>query len=133
MADRFTYDVTVQYRDLDPNNHVNNAVYASYLEEARIAYHSTILERTPDEYSLVLANLEIDFERPVHHAETVTVTVETVDLGTSSWSTEYELFVDETRMATAAATVVHVDPGAGTPRAIPDDVRRAIVDFEDLD
>ena len=30
-----TYDITVRYFDIDANNHVNNSVYFTYMEEAR--------------------------------------------------------------------------------------------------
>ena len=31
----FTYNIPVRYFDLDTNNHVNNSVYFTYMEEAR--------------------------------------------------------------------------------------------------
>lgn len=132
MTAQFSHEMPVRYRDLDPNNHVNNAVYASYFEEARIAYHQAVLDREPEEYSLVLAGLEIDFEREVRHGETIRTTVETVAMGTSSWTTEYELFVDGERGASGSATTVHVDPERREPAPIPEDIRTAIEDYEGL-
>ncbi len=32
---KFIYDITVRFFDLDANNHVNNSVYFTYMEEAR--------------------------------------------------------------------------------------------------
>ena len=34
----FTHPIEVRFRDLDALGHVNNAVYLTYLESARIAY-----------------------------------------------------------------------------------------------
>ena len=35
---RFDVELAVRYRDLDTLGHVNNAVYATYLEQARTRY-----------------------------------------------------------------------------------------------
>ena len=57
----------IRYRDLDTLNHVNNALFSTYYEEARIKLIREVpplhkqLERG---YSFVLANLQIDFIKP---------------------------------------------------------------------
>jgi hypothetical protein len=38
-------DVRILYRDRDPLKHVNNAVYVTYLEEARAAFHESVVGR----------------------------------------------------------------------------------------
>ncbi|MDX1638490.1 MAG: thioesterase family protein [Balneolaceae bacterium] len=57
----------IRYRDLDPLNHVNNAIFSTYYEEARIKLISeipTFLEQMNRGFSFVLASLRIDFIRP---------------------------------------------------------------------
>ena len=39
----FTAPITVMFRDLDALGHVNNAVYLSYFEQARIGYGLRLL------------------------------------------------------------------------------------------
>ena len=43
---RFTHAVEVRFRDLDALGHVNNAVYLTYLESARMAWYLHLTRRT---------------------------------------------------------------------------------------
>jgi len=38
-------DVRILYRDRDPLKHANNAVYVTYLEEERAAFHESVVGR----------------------------------------------------------------------------------------
>jgi len=40
---RYSLGIDVRYRDLDPVGHVNNAVYATYLEHTRTNYYADVL------------------------------------------------------------------------------------------
>lgn len=133
MSDRYTVDVHVRYQDLDTMNHVNNAVYATYLEEARAAYARDVLELRVEEYNFVLATLEISFERPVTMADSVTAAVETTALGETSATMAYELLVEQETVATGETTLVFVDPDTKQPAPIPTPIRERIVAFEDLE
>ena len=58
----FVHRETVRFRDLDSLGHVNNAVFLTYLEEARIAYLAPLgAEAT----NMILARVEIDFRAPL--------------------------------------------------------------------
>ena len=51
--EQFTYyhPITVRYSDLDPQGHVNNAVYLTYVEIARLGYYeATGIWRGADRY-----------------------------------------------------------------------------------
>jgi acyl-CoA thioester hydrolase len=130
MSEDFTVDVPVRYRDLDTLKHVNNAVYATYLEEARVAYLEAVLDIGVDEYDFVLANLELSFERPVTMDDALTVAVETTTVGETSVTLEYDLRVEDGTVATGETTLVFVDPEEKRPAPIPDDVRRRILEHE---
>ena len=76
----------VRWRDLDAFNHVNNAMYLRYLEEARLRWLMTLDGPWMDEsVAPVVASALVNFKRPIAWPEDVTV----------------ELFVD--RSATAAS------------------------------
>ena len=38
----FVHEERVRFRDLDPMGHVNNAVFLTYLEQARVAFFSAM-------------------------------------------------------------------------------------------
>lgn len=133
MSEEFTHDVPVRFRDLDPMNHVNHAVYATYLETARTTYLDEVLGLAFEDLSFVIANLEIDYVRPIlaDHEPTVALRVER--LGSSSIITSYEIRVDDEVAATAETTMVHVDPDAGSSAPLPDEARDAIREYHGLE
>jgi acyl-CoA thioester hydrolase len=131
----FSHETTlpVRYRDLDPWGHVNNAVYVTYLEHARVGYLDEVLDAELEDIDMVVANLEIDYKRSVTLGEEVTVAIRVPDLGTSSYRMEYEVRVDDAVAATAETTQVVVDAETGKPTAISDERREKIAAFEGLD
>lgn len=124
--------IDVRFRDLDTMGHVNNAVYATYLERGRVQYIEDVIGESLPDISGVVADLHIDFEEPIEYGQTVTVAVRAGDLGTSSVSLEYEVRADGDLAATAETRVVVVDPDTGDPAPVPDVWRERIRDHEDL-
>jgi len=126
--DEFSYEVemSVRFRDIDAIGHVNNAVYATYLEQARIEYIEDVLETPVAESGVVIANLELDYERPIELGSDVTVALGVPDVGRSSIPMEYEVRADGTVAATASTVMVAVDRDAGTARALPEEWRERI-------
>lgn len=62
--------IPVRFRDLDPLNHVNNAIFNTYYEEARIDFIQEVnrlADQLKNGYSFVLANIEIAFINPVEY------------------------------------------------------------------
>lgn len=58
----------VRFRDLDTLNHVNNAIFNTYYEEARISFIQIVPElakQMQEEYSFVLAEISISYIKPV--------------------------------------------------------------------
>lgn len=127
----FETELSVRFRDLDPMGHVNNAVYVSYLEQARTHYIEDVLQRPTTELDIVVVNLEIDYIRSVEFKETVSVAMRTTDIGTSSITMEYEVRVEDEVAAIASSVIVVLDD-SGSPRQISDDIREKITEFEDL-
>jgi acyl-CoA thioester hydrolase len=125
----YVTEVDVRFRDLDLMGHVNNAVYASYLEEARVAYYDDVIGVGVRELGFVLARLEIDYERPVRHGDEVRVGLRTADLGERSMETEYLIEADGDTAATAESVQVAVDED-GSPTKVPDGWRESIREFE---
>ncbi|MDZ7730023.1 MAG: thioesterase family protein [Natrialbaceae archaeon] len=133
MSDeRVSTAVQIRFRDLDSLSHVNNAVYTTYLEEARIAYNKEVLDLTPGEYTFVIANVEISFTRPIEYGEEVEIFIEAVAIGETSWTSEYEVYGDGELAATGESTRVVLDPETMEPTRVPDDIRNAITEFEGL-
>lgn len=126
----FTVDVDVRFRDIDAMGHVNNAVYATYMEEARTAYFDAVLDATLSDVRSVLANLELEFRRPIELGDEVTVAARVPELGRSSIPMEYEMRVDGEVAAKGEAVQVVVDEESKSSAPIPDEWREQIREFE---
>jgi len=119
----YTTDLEVRFRDLDPMQHVNNAIYATYLEQARARFSEDVLGTPLADLDTVLARIEISFERPIDGVGTVRVELDVGDLGRSSIPIEYELFSAGERVATARTVQVYFDRETGESEPIPAELR----------
>lgn len=126
-------DIDVRFRDCDPMNHVNNAVYATYLEVGRQAYWSRFL--SPRDYRqvpFIMARVEIDYRSPLHTGETCRVYLRTAWIGNRSFGTEYELREREGGRVVARARSVQVtyDYTEEAVLPVPDQLRRGLEQVE---
>ena len=120
-------DIQVRFRDIDSMDHVNNAVYATYLEQARAAFYDKVFGEPLTDVDSVLATLTIDYRAPIELGDRVTVSVAVTELGRSTIPMEYEITLEDGTVAATAETVqVAFDREEGTSRPIPEAWRRAI-------
>lgn len=128
--DAFTTTVDVRFRDLDTMGHVNNALYATYLEEARSAYYRDVIGESLPDVDTVLAHLSIDFRAPIELQDAATVVLEIPELGESSIPMDYEIRTGDAVAATAETVQVVWDREAGGSKPIPQAWRNRIDSFE---
>ena len=125
----FSHRLEVRFRDCDPLGHVNNAVYLTYLEQARFNHWRSLWGfGTPQLPAgmpgVILARVECDYKRPATYGETLEIRLTVAEIGRSSFRYEYEIVDSEGRTVVVAKTVqVMYDYTAGKPVPIPDDIR----------
>lgn len=122
----YTIEIHVRFRDFDPMQHVNNAVYVSYLEQARAEFYDEVVGVALAEIDTVLAQLEVSYERAIDDVGSVTVALAVGDLGESSIPMEYEIRSGDRRYASARTVQVFFDPETGESRPIPDRYRERL-------
>ncbi|MFB6171567.1 MAG: acyl-CoA thioesterase [Haloarculaceae archaeon] len=127
---RYVTEVPVRFRDIDPMDHVNNAIYVTYVEQARAEYYEDVIGLTLGEADTVLAHLEVDYADPIELGDVVEVRMRTDELGQSSIPMTYELRVGGAVVATAETVQVTFDRETGEAVPIPDDWRERIAAFE---
>jgi len=120
----FVHRETVRFSDLDGMGHVNNAVYSTYLEQARLAWFGTDNEMPLTD--VILARTEIDFRSPLAFGETVEIGVRPSRLGTKSFELEHELRVDGRVVAEAKSVLVGYDYDRAQSAPIPERWRRRL-------
>ncbi|MBS0213272.1 MAG: acyl-CoA thioesterase [Proteobacteria bacterium] len=78
-------ELAVRWRDLDAFNHVNNALYLRYLEEARLRWLLTLDGPWMDAHiAPVVAQALVNFKRPIGWPEDVAVELFADRVGNSS-------------------------------------------------
>ena len=119
--------IEIRWRDLDGLGHVNNAVYATYLEECRDEWAVRVLG-AEDPWEWVMARVAIDFREEVTQAdEAVVVSVGLIRVGTSSLTLrEAVRKLDGTLAAEAEAVIVARDRETGRSRPLTDIERAAL-------
>ena len=113
----FVHRETVRFRDLDSLAHMNNAVYATFLEQARIAFLS---QHDAHVENMILARLEIDFRSPAELGETIEIEVNPTRIGTKSFDLEYVMRAGERVVAEAKTVLVAYDYDRAESVEIPE-------------
>jgi acyl-CoA thioester hydrolase len=120
----FVHRENVRFRDLDGMGHVNNAVFSTYLEQARLGWFGEADELPLSD--VILARTEIDFRSPLQLGDVVEIGVRAARLGTKSFELEYELRAGRRLVAEAKSVLVGYDYERGESAAIPDRWRRRL-------
>ena len=120
-------DLEVRFRDCDPMGHVNNAVYATYLEVGRQAYW----QRFPGGLDFrnapfIVVHLEIDFRSPATVGEILRVSLRIPWISRRSFGMEYEIRSAESGRVVAEARSVQAcyDYTAQAVVEVPEHLRR---------
>ena len=123
----FEKRIEIRWRDVDAYQHVNNAVYATYLEECRDEWTETVLGADGDLWGFVLARVAIDFRRELTlEDKAVVVTCRAVRVGNSSVTTREEIRTPDGELsAEAEAVLVARDADAGRSRPLTEREREA--------
>jgi acyl-CoA thioester hydrolase len=123
----FVHEERVRFRDLDPMGHVNNAVFLTYLEQARVAFFSEMGAATGlEDMNMIVARVEIDFKAPVRLGQEVEVSVRASRFGTKSFDLEYELRVEGEVVAVAKSVQVAYDYKRREPVPVPAEWREKL-------
>ena len=123
---RHRLNVQLRFRDTDMFGHVNNAVYATWAEIARIDFMRGL---EPPSGDLILARIEIDFLRQIRFGQAVVVDSGVARIGRSSVTLNQVVRVDGQVAADIGSVVVLYDYEAQSPRRIPEAYRAALEPF----
>ena len=102
--------------------HVNNAVYLTWIENARIEFLRSLgAFDSPytGEMTMILARVEVDFRAPLGFGDEVEVDVRPDRIGTKSFDLAYELRSDGRVVAEARTVLVTYDYEHATPIEVP--------------
>jgi acyl-CoA thioester hydrolase len=121
----FPYRITdnVRYADLDPNHHVNNAVYASYFETGRV---TLVKDRSrglmPPGLSWMMVRLDMHFRAQLHWPGTIEMGLGLVKFGRTSVTFDQVVFSEGKCVASAHSVSVLIDAETHKPMSLTADI-----------
>ena len=87
------YEFKTRWKDIDSFGHVNNAVFLTYIEDARIMYFKR-WNVTEKKRSLIVASIKIDYLRQIKHPSDLIVGQKISRIGNSSFDIQSVIFLD---------------------------------------
>ncbi len=134
---RFYHPITVRYGDLDPQGHVNNARYLTFMEQTRIAYVKHLGLWDGGSFltlGMIMADAHVTFRAPIMWGQPVRVGMRIARLGTKSMDSYYLIEDSETGqiLADGSSVLVTFDYYTSSTIPIPDEWREIIEEFEGL-
>jgi acyl-CoA thioester hydrolase len=129
---RYVHTQEVAFRDLDAFGHVNNGVYLTYIENARIGYARDVIGiESLDGLLMIVAGVKIDFRSRANLGDTLEIGARTTRVGTKSFELEHEIRARDGRLvADAQTTLVAFDYDADQTMPIPPEWRERIETYE---
>jgi acyl-CoA thioester hydrolase len=133
----FYHLIEVRYGDLDPQGHVNNAKFLTYMEQARVFYLKQLKLWEGGSFldiGIILADVQITFRKAIQFGDPIRIGVRVSKVGIKSMTSEYciEDVRDESIFATGSSVLVAYDYHNRRSVPIPEEWRKAILTFEGL-
>ena len=118
------YELKTRWKDIDSFGHVNNAVFLTYIEDARITffYRWNIIEMKK---SLIVASIKIDYLQQIDHPSDLIIGQKISRIGNSSFDIQSTIFIkdDPKPAAKAVVTCVCFDYEQNKPVPVYDEIK----------
>ena len=116
----------VRFADLDPNQHVNNAVYATYFETGRV---TLMKDRSyglmPDGVTWIMVKLDMHFRAELRWPGTIELGLGVVKFGRTSVTFDQVVFSGGQCVASARSVSVLLDEATRKPTALTVDILKS--------
>jgi len=121
----FPYRITdnVRFADLDPNQHVNNAVYASYFETGRV---TLVKDRArglmPPGFAWIMVRLDMHFRAELRWPGTIEMGLGLVKFGRTSVTFDQVVFSQDRCVASARSVSVLIEEATRKPTPLTTEI-----------
>ena len=122
----FPYRLTdnVRFADRDPNQHVNNAVYATYFETGRV---TLMKDRTnglmPEGVTWIMVRLDMHFRAELRWPGTIEMGLGLVKFGRTSVTFDQVVFSEGKCVASAQSYSVLLDEATRKPKVLTPEIK----------
>lgn len=120
--------IQVRFSDLDVLGHVNNSVYLSYFEQARIHYFGQMLGQNWDwiENGVLLVKNTVEYHLPILLNDIPQVKITTEKIGRKSFVLSYQIYVGDILKTTGESTLVCFNSKEQKSQEIPVELRSVL-------
>ena len=120
----FHHNIQTRWKDMDSFGHINNAVYLTYIEDAR----TTLFKRwnlNRQNNSVIVASLKIDYFTQIKHPSKLIIGSKISRIGNSSFDIQSAIFIDGLKKPAALSLVICVcyDYENGQSVTVYDEIR----------
>jgi acyl-CoA thioester hydrolase len=124
--------IQVRFSDLDVLGHVNNNIYFSYFELARVHYFRELLGVDWDwrQHGIVLVKNEAEYIKSVLISHTPEVRIITENIGTKSFTLGYELTVNGEVFVKGRSVQVCYNAETQQTIAVPEEMKSALMELQ---
>ncbi len=120
--------IHVRLTDLDILGHVNNAIYLTYFEIARMHYFSALVGDHWNwmEEGVVLVKNEVEYLKPIVLNDVPHVKLYLIQIGTKSFTLGYEITVNDQLVTKGSSVLVGFNSKTQSTIEIPEKMKEAI-------
>lgn len=126
------YNIEIRFSDCDLYGHVNNAVYLSYFEQARIHYFSLVVESNWDwvKNGVILKKNEVEYLLPLTLKNQARVFIFKEKIGEKSIVITYKIFNEKNELTTTGRSIlIAFNYTLGKSIPINDELKKGILNF----
>ncbi len=106
---KYVVPVDVRFNDVDGLGHVNNAIFLTFLEHARMKFFTEEAGSTSEkDFPFILAHAALDYKKPIKMGAELEVVMWTSRVGGKSWDFDYEIRDRRTKDIYATGKTVQV-------------------------
>ena len=131
---RHTFRCPMRWSDMDAYGHVNNVVYLTYLEDARVDMLFGLgakMGARALSAGVLVARHEIEYKRPlVYHPRGVDIDLWVGTIKGASFEIHYEVHDESTLFARASSLLVPYDLTAQRPRRVTPEEREFLARYQ---
>src|SRR5665213_252480 len=132
---KYKTPIAIRFSDIDAVGHVNNAIYLTYFEVARINYFKDILGWNLREHGIIVGDNEVNYLKPIILDDQITCYVRTTRIGNSSFDV-MQVLVKKTPDGEEICTVgkavcISYDYSANKSIPIPARERQLMIEYDE--
>jgi len=132
---KYKSPIAIRFSDIDAVGHVNNAIYLTYFEEARLNYFRDVIHWNMRQHGIIVGRSEVNYLKPIMLEDRITCYVRTTRIGNSSFDVMHVLVkitANGEEICTTGKTVcISYDYSTNKSVSIPSEERHRLIEYDE--